>query len=479
MELFAGHWKHFYFTLGLVILLASCSQKKTDNQNTTEQQAAESMGQPGEIKLMTVAPGHFHASLVQKSMYPQVDPLVHVYAPEGPELQDHLNRIDQFNNRQDHPTKWREVTYRGSDYLEKMLSDKPGNVMVVAGNNAKKTDYILAAVQAGINVLADKPMVINPDKYPLLQEAFHIANQQGLLIYDMMTERFEITTVLQKELSGFADIFGEMEKGSMDNPAISKESVHHFSKSVAGKPLTRPPWFFDIEQEGAGIVDVSTHLVDLILWECFPDQPVHKNEVGVVRSRQWGTVMSRNEFEKVTGLAEYPDYLKKYLKKDSLLNVFSNGEFIFTTRDIFGKVSVIWNYQAPEGSGDTHFSIMRGTGANLVIRQDAAQNYVPTLYVEPVGNIDSVEFEAQLENRIQQLTSKYPGLSKNITQGGWEIVIPAELRVGHEAHFSQVMEKFLQYMEDGQLPEWEQVNMLTKYFITMEAYKMSADTFGE
>ena len=32
------------------------------------------------IKLITLDPGHFHAALIQKSMYPQVDPSVHVYA---------------------------------------------------------------------------------------------------------------------------------------------------------------------------------------------------------------------------------------------------------------------------------------------------------------------------------------------------------------------------------------------------------------
>jgi predicted dehydrogenase len=471
--------KYLFITLWIFIFLTSCNQQKTEDQNLAEQQTSEFMDEPGEIKLITVDPGHFHASLVQKSMYPQVDPLVHVYAPEGPELEDHLNRINQFNNRQSAPTQWREMIYKGSDYLEKMLSEKPGNVMVVAGNNAKKTDYIHAAVLNGIHVLADKPMVIDPEKYSLLQEAFRIAKQKGLLIYDMMTERFEVTTILQKEFSGFPQIFGEMEKGSVDNPAISKESVHHFYKYVAGRPLQRPPWFFDIKQEGAGIVDVSTHLVDLILWECFPEQPVLNNEVGVVRARQWATEIGTNEFKRVTGLSAYPDYLEKYLTEDSVLNVLSNGEFVFTVRNIFSKVSVIWNFEAPEGSGDTHFSIMRGNRANLVIRQDAAQKYVPTLYVEPVDNINSEEYEAQLESVIQMLNTKYPGLAKKSVPGGWEIIVPNELRVGHEAHFGQVMEKFLQYMEEGQIPEWEKANMLTKYFITMEAYKVSRYTYSE
>ena len=35
-------------------------------------------GAPGEVKLITLDPGHFHAALVQKTMYGQVSPIVHV-----------------------------------------------------------------------------------------------------------------------------------------------------------------------------------------------------------------------------------------------------------------------------------------------------------------------------------------------------------------------------------------------------------------
>ena len=79
--------------------------------------------------------------------------------------------------------------------------------MVVSGNNAKKTEYILKAVEAGINVLADKPMVITPDEFPKLEQAFKVAQEKGVLLYDIMTERFEITTMLQRELSKIQDSF--------------------------------------------------------------------------------------------------------------------------------------------------------------------------------------------------------------------------------------------------------------------------------
>ena len=58
------------------------------------------------IQLVILDPGHFHASLLQKRMYPQVSPVVHVYAPEGPELQDYLARIDGFNSDPVSPTHW-------------------------------------------------------------------------------------------------------------------------------------------------------------------------------------------------------------------------------------------------------------------------------------------------------------------------------------------------------------------------------------
>jgi len=43
--------------------------------------------------LIVVDPGHFHAALVEKEMYPNLSPEVHVYAPVGPDLVGYLARI--------------------------------------------------------------------------------------------------------------------------------------------------------------------------------------------------------------------------------------------------------------------------------------------------------------------------------------------------------------------------------------------------
>ena len=70
--------------------------KRKRNKKGTNMKFA---GAGGEVKLMTLDPGHFHAALVQKTMYDRVCPVVHVYAPEGPDVGDHLNRIQGFNQR--------------------------------------------------------------------------------------------------------------------------------------------------------------------------------------------------------------------------------------------------------------------------------------------------------------------------------------------------------------------------------------------
>ncbi|MFW5832345.1 MAG: putative oxidoreductase C-terminal domain-containing protein, partial [Prolixibacteraceae bacterium] len=403
--------------------------------------------------------------------YDQVDPKVYVYAPEGPDVQDHLNRIENFNNREENPTSWEVEVYTGGDFLERMLREKPGNVVVISGNNAKKTEYIFESVNAGLNVLADKPMVIEPEEFSLLERAFTVAEENDVLLYDIMTERYSITTLLQKELSQIQEVFGELKPGTPEEPSITKESVHHFFKYVSGNPLKRPAWFFDVHQQGEGIVDVTTHLVDLIQWEAFPEVVLEKSDVEIVSADRWTTDLNAEQFERITLLDEFPEYLAKDVE-DGILKVYSNGEFTYKLKDVYGKVSVIWNYEAPEGAGDTHYSIMRGTASNLIIKQGAEQNYDPTLYIEAI-NEDMESFEERLEKAISKdLANEYPGLKLEQVDGKtWMVEIPEKYKVGHEAHFAQVTEKYLRYLEEGKLPEWEVPNMIVKYYTIAQAMR--------
>jgi predicted dehydrogenase len=423
------------------------------------------------VKLLTLDPGHFHAALVQKTMSDGVSPVVHVYAAAGPDLDRHLALIQGFNTRAENPTKWEIKVHTGPGYLEEMLGDRPGNVVVISGNNAKKSRYILECVKAGLNVMADKPMAINPEGFAMIEEAYKIAGEKGVQLLDIMTERHEITTMLQKELSRFPGVFGELEKGSPEQPAVTKESVHHFSKLVNGAPLQRPPWFFDPAQQGEAIIDVTTHLVDLVQWECFPGEVLQPSDVKVLSARSWKTAITPEQFKKVTGLESWPDYLKPLVDAKGILHIPANGEFIYTLRGVHAKVSVRWEFEAPAGAGDTHDSLLRGTKASLHIRQGAEQGYKPVLYVVPASA--GGDWKAALDAAISKLAEKWPGLAVKEASGTWEVVIPAPYKIGHEAHFGQVTAAYLGYLQGKPVPEWEIPNTLVKYRTLMDAWKLS------
>ena len=445
-------------TLGLILLtlLVGCAEKAEKNK----------------VKLMTLEPGHFHAALIQKKSYDDIDTTVDVYAPEGPEVRDFLSKINDYNNRSENPTNWTVKTHLSDDFLNQMVTEKPGNVMVVSGKNAKKIDYIWAAVNAGLNVYADKPLVVSEEGFKKLEKVFALAKEKNLLVYDIMTERFEVTTGIQKALSLQSEVFGSLVDGSPEEPAISKLSVHHLSKIVSGKPLVRPAWFLDTQQQGEGIVDVTTHLVDLVQWEAFPNQVIDRSEIEIISAKRWKTALSLDQFTKITGLTAYPDYLQKDVQSDTL-NIFCNGEINYTIRGKHAKVSVIWDYEAPPGTGDTHHSTMRGTKSDLVIMQGANENFKPTLYVEAK---EKEGFESQLDVAIQNLQGEFPGIKANkVSESQWKIEIPDVLKIGHEAHFGQVTENFLKYYEQGKLPEWEVPNLTTKYYVTTQGFKKATE----
>ena len=386
--------KLIYFTAAVIMI--SCAP----------QNEKKFTGANGEVKLITLDPGHFHAALVQKVMYDQINPDVYVYAPESEDVQIHLDLINSYNTRKDKPTHWNELIYKGDDYLEKMLKDKSGNVVVISGNNRKKTEYIYASVNAGMNVLADKPMAIDTADFELLKKAFKTAEQKGVLLYDIMTERSEITTILQKEISLIPEIFGTLEKGTAEDPAVIRSSIHTFYKYVSGSVLKRPAWFFDSKQQGEGIADISTHLVDLIQWECFPGQIIdYTKDIKILSAERWPTKLSSEEFNTVTRLKEFPKYLFKDLHNDTL-NVYSNGEINYVLKGIHAKVYTVWNYRAPEDAGDAAYSLMRGTKSNLEILQGKAQNYKPTLYIEPAAGVDSSLFAKILYKNFSRIVRK-------------------------------------------------------------------------
>lgn len=218
---------------------------------------------------------------------------------------------------------------------------------------------------------------------------------------------------------------------------------------------------------------MTTHLVDLVQWEAYPEVALDPADAEVVAAKRWRTPITPAQFEQVTGLKAFPDYLQRDVDADGVLQVYANGSFDYTLRGTYARVSVTWNFEAPAGAKDTHFSMMRGTQANLVIRQGEEQQYKPTLYVENVTPTPEDQFGERLQAAVERLKARYPGLTVRKDAGSWIVAAPANFDPGHEAHFAQVTENYLRYLKAGQLPDWEVPNMITKYATIMQAFEKS------
>ncbi len=438
--------------------------------NTTPMDAAT------EVKLVILDPGHFHAALVQKEMLRGIAKRVSVYAPLDPDLLAHLGRIEQFNSRAENPTSWELDIHCSPRSLEEMLAAHPGNVVVISGRNHGKIDKIKASIDAGLSVLADKPWIIRGQDLPALETALDAAGQKGVVAYDMMTERYEITSIMQRDLVNDPAIFGSFVTTSDDHPAVFMESVHHIMKAVAGVPSLRPLFFFDIREQGEGLSDVGTHLVDLVQWTLFPNQAIHyRDDIKIEAAKRWATPITATQFRQVTGAATFPALLAPYVKGDKF-DYYCNNQVDYTIRGAHVRLRVLWNYESPAGT-DFLNTVYRGTKASVEARQTEKEKYRPELYVVPNARERRAEVLEGLQGHTERLQTTYPGISFETLGDEFRLSIPDRYRVGHEAHFAQVLAQFLKYLKSPEsLPAWERPNMMAKYFVTTAGVELRGST---
>ena len=416
-------------------------------------------------RLVLIDPGHFHAALSQKRANPGLSPEVSVFAPRGRELDDYLELVASFNGRAASPTCWREDVYAGEDFLEKFRHAAEGwgghSVVVLAGRNDRKGDYALAAVESGCHVLSDKPMAITPAVFERTRSAALLAKERGLCFADMMTARHSFRARLQARLARCRAFYGDQEKGTPDDPSVVMESVHHFYKRVDGRPLRRPAWYYDTAKQGEGIVDVATHMVDRVQWSLFPGLRLSAADVVMVAAKEWPTVITPEQYELSTGE-----------RVNAPFDCLCNGSFTYSLRGVHCRVSVVWNFQATAGAGDTGHSLLRGTKAEVFTRQGPAEGYRPVLYARP-RRADDAGFEAALRSALASLSAETPGLAceRAGDEGLWRITYPERYEVSHEEQFALVLEDFLRQVGGGR-PDADGIdNLIVKYHTLVEAWK--------
>ena len=420
---------------------------------------------------MTVAPGHFHAALVQKRALYGIDPRTHVYAPLDADTLTHLARIAAFNNRPDQPTTWEVDLRAGADYLERFAREQPGNAVVLSGRNRPKIDLMRLAVSNCLPVIADKPWIIEHADFPKLEALFRESELREVFMWDMLTERFEITNWLVREFARDADLFGSWQTGTPDEPALWVRSVHFLKKLVNDRPLVRPWWWFDPATSGEAMADVGTHLADLSMWITAPDQPIdYATQIQMLAADRAPLVLTREQFGAVTGLAGFPDELRPYVVGRNL-HYAGNNSATYTLRGVHVKLETAWEFESPAG-GDTHACVARGTRATLTIRQQPGAR--PEIFVTATDPARHAEMVDRLRGRCDAFQRDFTGMFVSDLGTEAQVVIPDDWRASHEDHFAAVMDEFVRYFHAPRaVPPWERPNALARYYITTKAVEMA------
>ena len=407
-------------------------------------------------------PGHFHAALTLRERHPRVSDEIHVYAEHGRELDDFLALIDAFNRRSERPTAWRPVVRVGDRSLERLLSDRPGDVAILAGRNDRKIGLMRRLHDAGLHVLADKPWLAGPEG---LDDVRHTL-AGGALAVEIMTGRHEITSLLVRKLVGDSEVFGDFERGAA--PGIETTGVHHLEKTVNGAPLRRPAWFFDVRVQGDGIADIPTHMVDQAqrLVAACGSRGASGFVPELLSARRSATRVPLALFARVTGETEFPTELRPAIAGGELLYE-SNATLSFRLDGVTVALDTRWDLTVPPGGGDAHRTVIRGTRAEIHVEQGPATAFVRRLSVLP--RVDHARARASLEKAVAGWQGEYPGVSFAAVEAGWDIHVPPGLDAGHESHFPLVLAEFLSLVDGKSAPPTLQTDTLAKYVLLAQA----------
>lgn len=442
--------KRVVYLLTLIILISGCHSVKNDKESTA--------------KLIIIDPQHFHAALVQKVNNPLIDNQVGLYAEQAPTVEGYKSLIQQYNSRSVNPTSWKLSEYYGNDFLTKAISEDKGDVVVLAGDNKQKINYIAEAVKHHKTVFADKPLVINDEGFNQLKQI--LENREfSSMVYDIMTERYDVKNIIIKHLVNNKKFSGGFEANA-EKPLIEFKSTHHFIKSVSGKPLVRPAMFFDVNKQGEGLVDVTTHYIDLVQWILASDKPIELNrDVLFKNSSRWSTNLSKTDFEEATALKEFPKEFKSFTNKNEQLEVFSNGKMDYMLFGVPISLAVQWNVKSLDGKGDQFTALFNTENIKLEVRPDKEGK--SSIYIMPK---QAAHFDDVLNSALKAI-KECPGLSFVKESNAYKIIIPEKLYLSHEDHFAKVLHQFLEYKKEGKIPDWEKSFMLTKYYLTTQALK--------
>ena len=289
-----------------------------------------------EVRFMTLDPGHFHAGLVQKEMYPNVSKRVHVYAPLGTDLLEHLNRIVAFN------TRARRIPPPGSSRFTPAPTRSSG--CCASGRAMSWSSPGATGARSTRSKPRSKPdstcwrtspgSSIRPT-FPKLESALDTAESQGpdrLRHHDRALRNHD-----------------HAPEGADPRPGHFRDHLPgHGGRSLRlhgerappaqnGRGHAQPParpGSSTSQQQGEALPDVGTHLVDLVQWMLFPEQPIdYRKDVRMLAAKRWATVLTKARVPESHGRGGVSGLSESQVKADRL-EYFCNGRVSYALRGV-------------------------------------------------------------------------------------------------------------------------------------------------
>jgi predicted dehydrogenase len=136
-----------------------------------------------------------------------------------------------------------------ADHRELFARLRP-DVAAIANENDRKAEVVLAALEAGIDVIVDKPIALTLAEQEAIEEALASRPERRLL--NLLTLRGH---------PAWQGLRRAVAAGKVGTPVFC-----HVRMAVQMKRAQRPSWFLDCRRSGGLFLDLLIHGIDLVEW---------------------------------------------------------------------------------------------------------------------------------------------------------------------------------------------------------------------
>lgn len=136
------------------------------------------------------------------------------------------------------------------DDMEELLAAGQPDLVAVANENDLKAGAVLRALEAGCDVVVDKPLAITQTQQEAISALLAAQPERRLLLL--------VTLRGNSEYMGLRRLVGSGEIGT--------PSFVHVRMAVQLKRAQRPPWFLDVHRSGGLFLDLLIHGLDQTEW---------------------------------------------------------------------------------------------------------------------------------------------------------------------------------------------------------------------